>query len=321
MVFFSQLGNPLVFVLFVAVVFWSVDSGVGQRMALFTFAAGSVNEVLKRAFNAPRPFWVSSGVRSIGEGSTAFGMPSGHSVGAFAWLIIPLRVRRTWAWIVFGVVAVMIGLSRIYLGAHFPSQVLAGWVVGALLLFVFVHYERPFLAWFESMPLQRRLGLVVVATAVVIGAGALSAAALDDFEVEPEWERNVAGQIDESEPFDPVDVTDLGSTSGIFAGTAIGLVLLADRGGLSNARNVRQRLARLVVGLVCMTLALVVIGSLGGASGLDDEGGFAGAAWQFASLSGLGFVIFYAIPLAFDAARLTRPPEAAPKPAAEGARS
>jgi hypothetical protein len=107
MKFFSQLGNPLVFVLLVALLFWCVDSGLGQRMALFTFAAGSINEVLKRAFSAPRAFWVSSDVRSIGEGSTAFDMPSGRSVGALAWLIIPLWLRRTWLWIVFGVVAAM----------------------------------------------------------------------------------------------------------------------------------------------------------------------------------------------------------------------
>ena len=95
MEFFSQLGNPLLYVLIVALLFWCIDSGLGQRMALFSFAAGSMNEVLKRAFSAPRPFWVSSDVQSIGEGSTAFGMPSGHSVGALAWLIIPIRRRGT----------------------------------------------------------------------------------------------------------------------------------------------------------------------------------------------------------------------------------
>ncbi len=45
----SLLGNPLLFVVIVAGTFWSVDSGVGKRMALFTFATGSVNEVLKHA--------------------------------------------------------------------------------------------------------------------------------------------------------------------------------------------------------------------------------------------------------------------------------
>ena len=104
-------------------------------MALFTFLAGSFNEILKRAFNAPRPFWVSNTVESVGEGSTAFGMPSGHSVGALAWLLIPIRVHRRWLWIAFGIVAVMIGLSRISLGAHFPSQVLVGWIVGGLILY------------------------------------------------------------------------------------------------------------------------------------------------------------------------------------------
>ena len=302
---FTQLGNPLVFVLVVAVVFWSIDSGVGQRLALFTFLAGSFNEILKRAFSAPRPFWVSSSVQSVGEGSTAFGMPSGHSVGGLAWLLIPNRVGRSWTWVVFGFVTLMIGLSRIYLGAHFPSQVVVGWVVGAGVLYLFVRYEQPALAWFDAIPLSRRLAAVAAATAVLVGAGAISVAALGDFEVEAEWAANAAGQIDDTEPFDPLDSTDIGSTGGIFAGTAAALVLLRARGGLANAEGLGRRLARFAAGFVCLVVALVVVGTIGSATELADEHGLAGAVWQFVSLFALGMVIFYVTPLVFERLRLS----------------
>ena len=301
----SQLGNPLWFVVIVAGIFWSVDSGVGKRMALFTFAAGSVNEVLKRAFSAPRPFWVSGGVEAVGEGSTAFGMPSGHSVGALAWLLIAVRAQRRWVWAVTGLVALLIAVSRIYLGAHFPSQVIVGLLVGAVLLAAFVRLEPVFLSWFDRLGLGQRLGVVALVTACLLAAGWVSVAALGDSAVEPEWVANAAGQFDESEPFDPVDGNDVAATVGIFAGTAAGLVLLAHLGGFDSAGTVKARVLRFVVGFVSVVVVLAIIGVVGGMLGLDDSEGAGGVVWEFVSTAAVGLTVFFGAPLIFGRLGLT----------------
>ena len=78
--------------------------------------------------------------------------PSGHSSGAtiaygllayLAWQLLP----HPWSYVVSGALAlliVLIGVSRVYLGAHFPSDVLAGWALGALALLVIIYLVRPF---------------------------------------------------------------------------------------------------------------------------------------------------------------------------------
>jgi membrane-associated phospholipid phosphatase len=70
---------------------------------------------------------------------TDFGMPSGHaimSVVVFGWLWF--RHPRTVLFRIGSISLIfLIGLSRIYLGAHYPSQVVAGWMFGLLLLIVF----------------------------------------------------------------------------------------------------------------------------------------------------------------------------------------
>ena len=62
------------------------------------------------------------------------GMPSNHALNFFLTASFLGVVLRSWKWgIVFGLIAFTVALSRVYLGVHYPSQVLAGAVVGSLL--------------------------------------------------------------------------------------------------------------------------------------------------------------------------------------------
>jgi hypothetical protein len=64
-----------------------------------------------------------------------YGMPSGHAqLSAVVWGTIADAFERPQLWIVAILMTGLIGFSRIYLGVHFPVDVLAGWLVGALLL-------------------------------------------------------------------------------------------------------------------------------------------------------------------------------------------
>jgi membrane-associated phospholipid phosphatase len=81
-----------------------------------------------------------------------FSFPSGHSMlGMAAWGIaavvvgrsrLPPGVRLT---AVAGVVVLigLIGLSRVYLGVHYPTDVVAGWLAGGVGVLVFAHLTRP----------------------------------------------------------------------------------------------------------------------------------------------------------------------------------
>lgn len=100
------------------------------------FGAGLINTVLKVSFNRPRPDVFPWRTQHVGLAS----FPSGHAMtsmvvyGTLAFLIArlaptPLLRRLTWALAVF--VIVIVGLSRLYLGVHYPSDVLAGFVIGA----------------------------------------------------------------------------------------------------------------------------------------------------------------------------------------------
>ena len=98
-------------------------------LLLATGGAAVLNVIIKSTFHRARPhFWLSPAPEFD------FGFPSGHSMMTMA-LVIALVVllwHTRWRWcaiIAGGTFVLAVGLSRLYLGVHYPSDVLAGWSV------------------------------------------------------------------------------------------------------------------------------------------------------------------------------------------------
>lgn len=134
--FFTTIGNVAYMVPFTLLLIAYLLYTRQRLNALIVFfgmgGAAAANLILKALFHRDRPaFWQSL----ITE--TDYSFPSGHAMLSAALILciiaIVWRTKFRWTAIIAGAFVVgMIGLSRLYLGVHYPTDIIAGWSVSAV---------------------------------------------------------------------------------------------------------------------------------------------------------------------------------------------
>ena len=140
--FITRLGEELVYVLLVLYAFlWLKDKVLSLHITLIGTVVLIVSSLMKVIFQHPRPlrviteahqfatFHLIEGVEQL-SGYNSF--PSGHTTSAFALygFFAFTMCQKTWQQLALLALAILVGLSRIYLAAHFPEDVLFGSVLG-----------------------------------------------------------------------------------------------------------------------------------------------------------------------------------------------
>ncbi|MDE1874719.1 MAG: phosphatase PAP2 family protein [Patescibacteria group bacterium] len=147
------IGYVPMFIAFAAALLLLRKHRIALELAVIFVVSALVTLALKLVFHAPRPFMVDPAVLKYGSDSD-YGLPSMHavmSVVILGWIVVRHPKSRLLLWGSIAII-ILIGLSRVYLGVHYPSQVLAGWVVGILLLYLYyIAYKR---LW---SPFQKKL--------------------------------------------------------------------------------------------------------------------------------------------------------------------
>lgn len=141
----TALGNfatLAVLVLAVSIFLWQTRHKISViLLGAAMFGGAILNTLLKEIFDRPRPSVVEAGTDVMTQS-----FPSGHAMAAFiayagvAYLggrLEPTRTLRWTTWTLAALLILAVGASRIYLGVHYPSDVIGGYIAGlAWLAFV-----------------------------------------------------------------------------------------------------------------------------------------------------------------------------------------
>lgn len=301
----SHIGDEEFYLLVFPLLYWCGSASVGIRVGVILLLSAGTNAVVKLGTASPRPFFLDPDVGLVTE--TSFGIPSGHAQnGAAVVGLLAAEIGRPWAWVAAIPLILLLGLSRIHLGAHFPEDVLIGWALGGLLLVAFLRWRQPATAWWRARSAASRVAAAFLGSSLLIAVGATVRTALTGWQWPTEWV-GAGAAVD-----DATGLAAVVTPAAALFGLAVGLVAVGRAGGYTTAGPLWQRLLRFPVGLIGV---IVLWQGLGAVLPSGETAAALAARYLRYALIG-GWVAGFA-PLLFMRLKLAQPPLRAPARARE----
>lgn len=154
------LGEEEFYLAFLPLIYWCFDKRIGIRLAYAFLLSAYLNSFLKDLFDIPRPD--DHRIRFLRH-ETSPSFPSGHAQGAVAnWGYLATQGQNSALWVVAIVLILLTSLSRVYVGVHFPQDVVGGIAIGIVYLLAFNWVAARWGGRLARLPLVAQAGLLVL---------------------------------------------------------------------------------------------------------------------------------------------------------------
>jgi len=261
--FFSFLGTEKFYLFLLPFLYWCVDVRLGLRVGVLLTLSDSLNTFLKFVFHQPRPYWVRDNLRVI-QAEASYGLPSGHAQHAVSvWGTVAVKGKRWLRWLM-AVLIFLIGFSRIALAVHFPTDVLAGWLIGGAILWAFLKWESAVVTGLNRFTLSQKIGLAFAASILLIIlslAGLAFLPPLDPSHWKTDVERAFSLALGQAAIRLRV-TTGAVSVAGTFFGLVAGAILIFQQGGWDARGRWSKRALRFplgMIGVIILWLGLTMV--------------------------------------------------------------
>jgi len=249
--FFSFLGTEEFYLVILPFLYWCVDVRLGLRIGILLTVSDSLNTFFKFVFHQPRPYWVNDKVRALQAGAS-YGLPSGHAQHAMTvWGTMAAWGKGWLRWLMAALIF-LIGFSRIALAVHFPTDVLAGWLIGGLILWAFLKWEPAVISWFNRFTFAQKIGLAFAVSMLLLIISVAGLAFLPPADPS-QWEATAARAFPLApghSAIHPRVMTGMFGVAGTFFGLVAGAIFIFRRGGFDVRGMWPKRAGRFALGVI-----------------------------------------------------------------------
>ena len=142
----SAFGEQLLMVVIMGFLYWGLNKEFGKYVGMNVLMANVWNPMIKNVFLRLRPYFASDGIKLLRKIDTeadvmdvaaqGYSFPSGHSAGAVTVYgsLAAHEKKRKLLWILAVLLPLLVGFSRVFVGAHYPTDVFCGWALGLLVI-------------------------------------------------------------------------------------------------------------------------------------------------------------------------------------------
>ncbi|MCG8568959.1 MAG: phosphatase PAP2 family protein [Spirochaetes bacterium] len=133
------LGEQYTYIIVISFLYWCGSKKSAIKLIYCFINSTLINNLIKIIFQAPRPFEVLSSIHGKRlHTATGYSFPSGHTQSSSTFLTaLALMAKKTWFWIIAVILMLAIAASRVYLGVHWPVDVIAALILGVFWALLF----------------------------------------------------------------------------------------------------------------------------------------------------------------------------------------
>lgn len=135
--FITILGEETVYIFLICTIYFMFDKKLAQKLFFIASISIGFNCVIKNIVKLPRPFSDGEITCVRPETATGYSFPSGHTqIAATCTSALAFIFKNKWISLFAIIATTLVGFSRLYLGAHFPLDVICAAIFGVMLAFV-----------------------------------------------------------------------------------------------------------------------------------------------------------------------------------------
>ncbi len=129
----TLLGEETVLVVIICVIYFAFSKDIAKRITFVTLTSLCINSTIKNIAKVPRPFSNGDVTCLRPDTATGYSFPSGHTQNFAAWSSAFAFILKNNLYLTLSLaMTFLVAFSRIYLGAHYPSDVIIGATLGIL---------------------------------------------------------------------------------------------------------------------------------------------------------------------------------------------